>query len=395
MTAPLVTRLRDLEALAARLRGEGVFALDTEFERERSFWPKLQLIQVAGADFAAVVDPLSLDRLTPLYDLLLDPSLVIVVHAGRQDAEIFFNRMGAPPANFYDTQIAAAFLGHGDQVGYAALVNRILGVRLKKTERVTDWGTRPLSTAQIEYALADVRYLLEIKTRLDRELESRGRRGWLAEELARYADSRNYGQDEETLWLRVAGWRGLDRRGLAILQELARWREEEAQTRDVPRQRVIPDDVLVDIAARAPRALADLSPLRRLPPRELDRSGLDLLKAVKTGVALPEERLPSPLPPAREDPDAALIADLLNVLLRRRARDTEIAPSLLGNRQGVEDLVARLGEPQSGSVPSLLVGWRRELVGAELARLWEGKTALRIEGDPRKVVARAWDGDSG
>jgi ribonuclease D len=165
MTAPLVTRQGDLETLAARLRGEGVFALDTEFERERTFWPKLQLIQVAGSDFSAVVDPLSLDA-APLYDLLLDPSLVIVVHAGRQDAEIFFGRMGAPPANLYDTQIAAAFLGHGDQVGYAALVNRILGVRLKKTERVTDWGRRPLSAAQIEYALADVRYLLEIKTRL-------------------------------------------------------------------------------------------------------------------------------------------------------------------------------------------------------------------------------------
>lgn len=387
MTAPLISRIRDLESLARRLREAGTFALDTEFERERTYWPKLQLIQVAGIDFAAVVDPLALETLTPLYDLLRDPTLTKVTHAGRQDAEIFFNRMGVPPAGIYDTQIAAAFLGYGDQVGYAALANRLLGVRIKKTERVTDWGVRPLSSAQIEYAVTDVIHLLELKTRLDAELSARGREAWLTEELTRYTDIRNYGQDEETMWLRISGWRGLDRRGLGVLQTLALWRENEAAERDVPRQRVVGDDVLVDVAARLPRTVADLAPLRRLPPRELERSGPDILRAVKAGLALPEDRLPLPVASAREDPDAALIGDLMNVLLRRRARDAEIAPSLLGNRQAVEDLVAWLGGPQSGGAPSILQGWRRELVGADLAALWEGKTALVVSGSPPSVAA--------
>src|SRR5262245_50117216 len=169
MQQPVVTRDQDLIALTDELKREPAFAIDTEFERERTYWPKLQLIQVAGQRTTAVIDPLAIQDLNPLYELLQSPSIVKVTHAGRQDAEIFYNRMHAPPANIYDTQIAAAFLGYGDQIGYAALVNRLLNIRLRKTERVTDWGLRPLSSGQIEYAVADVRHLLEIRdsTRLN------------------------------------------------------------------------------------------------------------------------------------------------------------------------------------------------------------------------------------
>jgi len=384
---PLITREQDLVLLTTELKQEPAFAIDTEFERERTYWPRLQLIQVAGRRTTAVIDPLALENLDPLYDLLRDPSLVKVTHAGRQDAEIFYNRMRVPPANIYDTQIAAAFLGYGDQIGYAALVNRLLNVRLRKTERVTDWALRPLSSGQIEYALADVRHLLELRERMNASLEKKGRLAWLDEELTFYADPSFYAEDPARAWMRISGWRGLDRRGLGMLRELVLWREREAGRRDIPRNRVLPDDVLLDIAARAPRTVSDLAPLRRLPAKELERNGPALLKAVDLARNLPEPELPLPPPVPRDDPDASLIADLLSVLLRRRARDLEIAPSLLGNRRDLEDLVGWLSGPRTEPEPALLHGWRGDLVGRQLAALWEGKSALVVDGQ-RTVSVR-------
>ena len=384
----IVTRVEDLRALTEELGTEGVFAIDTEFERERTYWPRLQLIQVAGKRTTAVIDPLANFDLEPLYDLLRNPAIVKVTHAGRQDAEIFFNRMRTPPMNVYDTQIAAAFLGYGDQIGYAALVSRLLGVRLRKTERVTDWSLRPLSEGQIEYALADVAHLLELRERMNANLARKGRITWLEEELSFYGDPTFYTEDPARAWMRLPGWRGLDRRGLAILRELVLWREKEAARRDIPRNRVLPDDVLIDIAARSPRKPSDLAPLRRLPPRELERSGDALMKAVQAGRDVPEGDLP--LPPAipREDPDAGLVADLLAVLLRRRSRDLEIASSLLGNRRDLENLVAWLSGPRTAPEPALLHGWRGELVGRQLAALWEGSSALVVGGNPRTVTVQ-------
>ena len=382
---PLVTREQDLAELTAELKQEPAFAIDTEFERERTYWPKLQLIQVAGSRTTAVIDPLALENLEPLYALMRDPSIVKVTHAGRQDAEIFYNRMQTPPANIYDTQIAAAFLGYGDQIGYAALVNRLLNIRLRKTERVTDWGLRPLSSGQIEYALADVRHLLEIRERMNKSLETKGRFSWLEEELTFYADPAFYIDDPDRAWMRISGWRGLDRRGLGMLRELVMWRDREAARRDIPRVRVLPDDVLLDIAARAPHTVNDLSPLRRLPAKELERSGTAILKAVQVARDLAEHELPLPPPVPHDDPDQSLIADLLSVLLRRRARDLEIAPSLLGNRRDLEALVGWLSGSRSEAEPALLHGWRGELVGRQLAALWEGKSALVVEG--RRTVS--------
>ena len=382
---PLVTHSDDLIALTNELKQEPAFAIDTEFERERTYWPRLQLIQVAGKKTTAVIDPLALENLDPLLDLLRDPKIVKVTHAGRQDAEIFYNRMHAPPANIYDTQIAAAFLGYGDQIGYAALVNRLLNIRLRKTERVTDWGIRPLSSGQIEYAIADVRHLLEIRDRMNKSLQAKGRLAWLDEELTFYADPAFYADDPKRAWMRISGWRGLDRRGLGMLRELVIWREKEAARRDIPRLRVLPDDVLLDIAARAPQSAGDLAPLRRLPAKELERSGNAILKAVQIARDLPESELPFAPPVPRDDPDASLIADLMSVLLRRRSRDLEIAPSLVGNRRDLEDLVGWLSGPRTEPEPSLLHGWRGDLVGRQLAGLWEGKSALVVDG--RRTVS--------
>jgi ribonuclease D len=381
-----ITTLSDLAALARRLRDHGAFALDMEFERERSYWPKLQLIQVAIPGEAAAVDPLAVSDLSPLLDLIADPSVEKVTHAGRQDAEIFYLKSGKPPRNLYDTQIAAALLGLGEQVGYGALVHRMLGVKLEKKERITDWGRRPLTPGQLEYALDDVRYLLPIRDKLNEDLEQLGRREWFRQELTFYEDPGLYEPDPDRLYMKVSRWRSLNRRGLGILRELVAWRESEAGARDVPRQRVVPDDVMVDLSLRKPQRVADLRPLRRLHPREIERSGEAIVAAVRRGLDLADADLPNPPQIPREDPEATHAVDLLGVLLKIRAREIRIAPSYLGTSKDLAVLVDWLSGPRTGKAPALLNGWRRDAVGEDLAALYDGKTLLRMDPQSRTVV---------
>jgi len=376
-----------LRELVSSLRKAGVFALDTEFERERTYWPKLQLLQVATESDCAVVDPLALEDLTPLLDVVLDPAVVKVTHAGRQDAEIFYHLTGKAPGSVYDTQVAAALVGRGDQVSYSGLVQQFLKVRIKKTERITDWGRRPLSDAQIAYAADDVRYLLEVKRRLDEELSERGRTAWLEEELAFYNDPATFDPDPEKLWLRVSGRRRLDRRGLGILRELAAWREEEATRRDVPRNRVVPDDVLVDLAARQPAREPDLRVLRRLHPREIERNGANILAAVQRGVDLPPEELPDPPKAVRDDPETALLVDLMAVLVRRCARAERVAGGVFGNQDALSQAVRWLAGPREDPAPLILRGWRGEIVGASLRDFFDGKLTLGVDPASREVTA--------
>lgn len=374
----LITKPHELESLVERLRANRVFALDTEFERERTFWPKLQLIQVGIEGEVAAIDPLELEDLEPFYRLITDPDIQKVAHAGKQDAEIFFNRIGIPPENFYDTQIAAALVGLGEQAGYAQLVQRILQIRVKKTERTTDWGRRPLSEAQLDYALGDVRHLLPVKAHLDKELSTLGRNTWLIEELGFYSNPEFYNQDPDRLWMRVSGWRGLDRRSQGILQDLAKWRNTEAQRRDKPRNRIIPDDVMAEIASRQPNQISDLVPLRRLHPREIERSGKAILAAVEKGLNRPESELPTVSRAKRENPDFSPVADLLGVLLRKKARESKIASSYLGNSKAISKLVEWLSGPRNGDPPPLVCGWRKELVGNDLIALFDGKISLHV-----------------
>lgn len=377
-----------LRDLAAALREAGTFALDTEFERERTYWPKLQLIQVAIDGRCAIVDPLGVPDLDPILDLVLDPAVVKVTHAGRQDAEIFFHLTGKPPQNVYDSQVAASLVGRGDQVSYAGLVQQLLRVRLKKTERITNWGRRPLTPAQLSYAADDVRYLLAVKEALDRELAEHDRFEWLHEELAFYEDPATFDPDPGRLWLRVSGRRSLNRRGLGILRELAAWREEEASRRDVPRNRVVPDDVLVDLAARQPAEETDLRALRRLHPREIERNGNGILAVVKRGMEVPAEDLPEPPRVMRDDPETALLVDLMAVLVRRRAREHRVAGSVFGNQEALSRAVTWLSGSREEAPPSILRGWRGEIVGASLRDLFEGRLALGVDPETHEVVPR-------
>jgi len=275
----------ELENFCRESIAAGPLAVDMEFERERTFRAILQLVQLATPTEQVLVDPLAVKDLSPLWERLADPEHLTLFHAGGQDMEIMFDHSERTPARVFDTQIAAALLGMGEQPGYADLVRRVLNVRLKKGERTTDWSRRPLTPAQIEYALDDVRYLHTLHAELSAKLHRRERDQWLDEELEFYSQPSTYRRDPETLWMRVSRHRSLDRRSLGVLRELAIWREETASRRDIPRNRVTPDDVLIDLARRKPTKQEDLAALRRLHPKEAERSGRGIMEAVSRGMA--------------------------------------------------------------------------------------------------------------
>jgi ribonuclease D len=374
----------ELERTVERLRAHGSFGLDMEFQRERTYRPRLQLVQVSLADEPLLIDPLAVTDLAPLWDIVADPGVEKIVHAGAQDMEIVFARSGFLPRNIFDTQIAAALLGLGDQIGYANLISRMLHKRLKKGETITDWSMRPLTSAQVDYALDDVRYLHELRDRLWNKLDSMGRSSWLREEVEHYEDRGTYERDPETLWMRISRMRSLDRKGLSILRELAIWREEEANRRDEPRGRVVSDETLVEIARRAPKRPEDMKNLRTLHPRELSRSGPGMVEAVQRGASAPEDTWPRLEAARPEDDRFSITVDLLEVVLRARALENEIAPSYLGNRADLARLIesSRRGNGKRGAEdhePLLLTGWRRELVGDELVAFLEGQAQLEVD----------------
>lgn len=372
-----------LERTVGELRAHGSFGLDMEFQRERTYRPRLHLVQVSLPGEPRLIDPLAIPDLDPLWEVIADPAIEKIVHAGGQDMEIVFARSGLIPRNVFDTQVAAALIGLGDQIGYANLISRMLSKRLKKGETITDWSVRPLSKAQLDYALDDVRYLHELRDRLWNSLSERGRQTWLKEELEHYEDRLTYEKDPRMLWTRISRMRSLDRRGLGILRELAAWREEEAARRDEPRGRIVSDETLVEIARRAPRKPEDLKPLRTFHPRELARSGAAIVETVKKGLAVPDDECPKPDPIRPEDDRFSITVDLLEVVLRARALENEIAPSYLGSRADLADLIESVhggrGLRTAVRTPLLLAGWRRELVGDELVAFLEGRAALQVD----------------
>lgn len=376
----VLTRPEQLREFATAARGADPVALDMEFERERTFRPILQLVQVATRDRAVLVDPLAIEDLGPLWDLVADPDVPILFHAGRQDLEIFWHESGGRlPHNLVDTQIAAALLGMGEQIGYADLVRRTLDVNLKKGERTTDWGRRPLSEAQLKYALDDVLYLHRVADILLEELEARGRDQWLREEMAFYGQEGTWERSPEEMWTRISRHRSLSGKNLAVLRELAVWREETAARRNIPRNRVVADDVLVDLARRLPKRVEELGALRRLHPREIERSGDALVAAVQRGLDLPQEEWPR-LPKTRQDDaDLNLAIDLLTTFVKLRARELEIAASYLGNKKDVTSFAYAHKAGRDRDRLALGHGWRHELVGRDLERILDGRLHFSVE----------------
>lgn len=378
----MITTTAQLAEACARMASQPYVTVDTEFLRDSTYYPKLCLLQIASPEEAVLVDPLAKGIvLQPFLELMANSSVMKVFHAARQDIEIIWNMGGMIPSPMFDTQIAAMVCGYGDSVGYEQLVNDIAKARIDKSSRFTDWARRPLTDAQLSYALSDVTHLRVIYEHLRGELEQTGRVSWLAEEMGVLTAPETYDLHPDDAWGRLKG-RVRKPRELAILIELAAWREREAQSRDVPRSRVLKDDALIDIVQRAPRTEVELGELRSLPRGfERSQSGNDILAAVSRGLELDHKTLPRLERGPQRNGNIAVL-DLLKVLLKAVAESERVAPKIIGT---VDDLEAIASEDEA-DVPALK-GWRRSLFGEKALALKAGQLSLRVRDG--KIVLEA------
>lgn len=385
--AALVTSNDEVRDLVVEAKGSGVVGLDTEFMRERTYRAQLCLVQVASPERISLVDPLARVDLAPIGELLGDPDVEVIVHAGRQDLELFNDELGVVPTNVFDVQVAAGFAGYGASLAYGALVKGVLGVSLSKGESYTDWCRRPLTGKQERYAADDVRWLLQAAVRLKDRLRELGRLEWALEEMVFLSAPESYDRDLDQVWKRVSGRGSLSGKQLGVLRELARWREETAMRRNLPRGWVMKDATLVDIARRQPSTSKELGNVRGFNAKEVDRSGREILQALERGrSADPPAFTP---PPRREDQvRARLIGGLADVLVRTRAEAAGVAPELVATRGDIEAVLLQIFAGKTsddGNDHRLLQGWRRELAGDAVVALVQGKLGMRTIDDPPYV----------
>jgi ribonuclease D len=368
-----------LAAFCARLARETYVTVDTEFMRDRTYWPKLCLVQLAGEQEAAAIDPLApgID-LAPLLELMADERVLKVFHACRQDLEIFWLLMkGRVPKPIFDTQVAAMVCGFGEEVAYETLVQKVAKARLDKSFRFTDWAKRPLNEAQLRYALADVTHLRVIYEQLASRIDATGRRAWVEEELARIADPAQFEQPPEEAWRRLK-IKTRDPRFLAVVQKLAAWRERTAQAKDLPRQRVLRDDLLLEIAAHKPRTVEELRGHERI---SLDRASLAaVVAAVNEALAIPASELPELVEPAELPRGIGPLVDMLRLLLKIRCEEADVAQRMVASTADLEAIAMDDEAP----VPALS-GWRREIFGEAALALKHGRIGLFVR-DRRPAI---------
>ena len=376
----IIENNESLTALIADLSGAAYLALDTEFLRDQTYYPRLCLIQAAAPGVEAIIDPLApgID-LAPFYDLVRRPDMVKVLHAARQDIEIFCLQGGVVPDPLFDTQIAAMVCGFGDAASYETLARKVAKVEIDKSARFTDWSHRPLSKRQLEYALADVTHLRVIYEWMKAQLEKTGRAAWVAEEVAALQDPGLYRQDPEMAWRRLKP-RTTNKRFLAVLAALAAWREREAQSRDVPRGRILKDEALSEIAAHPPETPEALERIRSVPKgfanSRMGKALMEAIVAARDGAA-PEGALAENRERRRREPSPAVV-DLLKTLLRLKAEEAGVAPRLIATSEDIERLAA--------NEVMALSGWRREVYGEDAIALRNGQLAIALENGEAVVV---------
>jgi ribonuclease D len=379
---PYVTDQQALESLCHTLRQSPRLALDTEFVGEDTFIPRLELIQVATATTAAVIDFPAVQAggsLDVFWELICDAKIEKIFHAGRQDLDLFATHAGQIPKPFFDTQIAAALVGYGAQIAYANLVQRLLGNRLEKAHTFTNWSARPLSDGQIAYALEDVEFLLSIHTHLQDRLRTLGRLDWVSEEFARLeAAVGEKSREPQERYQRIRGWDTLKPKGAAVLRELAAWREAEARRRNVPRGRVMRDEVLLQLARHPPKSVNDLRGLRGVHSSEIDRQGAQLLAAITSALALPPSAWPEVPSERKPDPESTGIVELLQAVLKARAAEEGIAPTMLATSADLQALVEAKQNRSALDVP-ILRGWRRQLAGDLLLQVLDGAVTITVD----------------
>jgi ribonuclease D len=371
-----------LEALCRRLNGTTRIAVDTEFVGENSFVPRLELIQIATGTETAVIDVPAVGSLDHLTAILNHSKIEKVLHAGRQDLEILSQYCGRILTPIFDTQLAAAMVGYGTQIAYGQLVQRVLGTKLAKSHTLTNWSQRPLSAEQITYALEDVLFLLPIHDHLRQRLKALGRLDWAQEEFERMEARLDERQaDPRERYQRIRGWEHLKPRAAAVLRELVAWRENEAASRNVPRGRIVLDEVLLELARHAPHTLSALAKTRGLHGAEVERSGEAILSVIREALALPERAWPH-LPPARRpEQESAGEVELLQAVLKACADQAHIAPTLLATASDLHALIEQHREKRVNAATGLpiLEGWRRVLAGDMLLRVLDGQVAASLD----------------
>lgn len=368
-----VDRDDQLRELCARLAQAEWLTVDTEFLRERTYYPQLCLIQIASADVVACIDPQKIPDLDPLIALFADPRILKVFHAARQDMELFWHSHHKLPAPLFDTQIAAPLLGYPEQMGYASLVKERLGVDIDKSETRTDWSRRPLTASQLDYAAADVRYLAELFPVMRDELAGRGRLDWLGDDFAVLTDPATYENPPEQAWRRLRGLQKFRGPALSCAQTLAAWREQRAQRENRPRKWVLDDDALLTLARIRAQSVDDLKRVRGLQPPVIERYGAELLAQLEAA----RQHAPEPLPDSErpealsEDQEAAV--DVLAGVLRQLAAAEQLNPTSIASRKDLQNLVRgeRVHSP-------LLHGWRRGIAGEKLVDVLEGRCRLHL-----------------
>ena len=377
-----VTDQSALETLCLTLKQSSRLALDTEFVGEDTFVPRLELIQVATATTAAVIDFPAVQAkgsLDAFWELICDNKIEKIVHAGRQDLDLFATHAGQIPKPFFDTQIAAAMVGYGAQVAYANLVQRLHGTKLAKAHTFTNWSARPLSDDQIAYALEDVEFLLSIHTHLQDRLNSLGRLEWVGEEFARLETAvGEKSREPQERYQRIRGWDTLKAKGAAVLRELAAWREAEARKRNVPRGRVMRDEVLLQLARHPPKSVSELRGLRGVHSSEVDRHGEHLLGTITSALALPPTAWPEVPRERKPDPESTGIVELLQAVLKARAAEEGIAPTMLATSSDLQTLVDAKQNRATIDVP-ILRGWRRQLAGDLLLKVLDGAVTITVD----------------
>ncbi|MGF1605205.1 MAG: ribonuclease D [Rhodothalassiaceae bacterium] len=376
----LITDQDALDALCTRLAQAEFLTVDTEFMRDSTYWPYLCLIQVADEVGAVAIDPLADLDLAPFWQLMIEAAPMKVFHACRQDLEIVYKATGALPNHLFDTQVAAMVCGYGDSVGYETLVKELAGQKLDKSARFTDWSRRPLTERQLHYALGDVTHLRVIYARLKAELAKSGREPWLDEEMAILLDPATYVQDPEQAWRRIKT-RSSSPRFLGMVKALAAWREREAQARDIPKNRIAKDEVLLELAANPPQSQEQLAEVRGLGKRfggnEIGRS---LMLAIEQGQGMAEADLPR-VPKERRSDKTPPVAELLKLFLKLRCQEAGVAPKMVASSADL-DALALADAPD---IPALH-GWRYALFGEDALKLKRGQLGLTAQGKVIEIV---------
>lgn len=370
----------DLAEFCRSLRGSRWIAVDTEFVRDKTYFPRFCLLQIANLEQAACIDPFEVDDLGPVMELLFAPEITKVFHAARQDLEIFLHRFGAIPGPIFDTQIAAPLIGLPEQTSYASLICALLGVPLNKDHTRTDWTRRPLSSGQIAYAANDVIYLAAAYQEIRERLDALGRTDWLLADFAALLDPAQYATAPETAWQRISGAHRLQPEQFALLVELAAWRETTARKADLPRHWIVRDEVLLDLARHRPASAEALRSLRGIEPRTLHRYGPALLEVIRRAQGRKITPPGSPRP-ERRTPETEALIDALSAVVRLRCHEHTIHPGIVATRKDLEDALAN---PKDARI---LHGWRQSLVGNDILDLLQGKKRLRIAGGTLRIEA--------